>query len=246
MHASANEPSMPADDAYVPSNIDFPVVGIGASAGGLQALLSLFENMPESNGMAFVVVLHLSPKHHSSADAILQRVTRMPVVQVTGPVPIRADHVYVIPPNKQLSMVDGHLSLTELERPRGGHVAIDIFFRTLAETHRARAVAIVLSGTGSDGAVGLARVKEQGGVTLVQSPADAEHEGMPQAAIRTGMVDSCCPSPTCRKSWSSCGTTPAPSSCPPAATAKRCRLTCRPTPTPKSPRMRCTTSSPCC
>jgi len=189
MHASANEPSMPADDAYVPSDIDFPVVGIGASAGGLQALLSLFENMPESNGMAFVVVLHLSPKHHSSADAILQRVTRMPVVQITGPVPIRADHVYVIPPNKQLSMVDGYLSLTELDRPRGGHVAIDIFFRTLAETHRARAVAIILSGTGSDGAVGLARVKEQGGITLVQAPTDAEHEGMPQAAIRTGMVD---------------------------------------------------------
>jgi two-component system CheB/CheR fusion protein len=173
----------------VPSHLDFPVVGIGASAGGLPALQRLFENMPQHSGMAYVVILHLSPKHQSSADHILQRTTRMPVTQVVASVQIEADHVYVIPPNRQLEMVDGFLSLSDLERPRGGHVAIDIFFRTLAEVHRERAVAVVLSGTGSDGAVGLTRIKEQGGVTIVQSPGDAEHDGMPQAAIRTGIID---------------------------------------------------------
>ena len=189
MYESADAPSMPKSPGTVRSNLDFPVVGIGASAGGLPALLSLFENMPVSHGMAFVVILHLSPRHPSAADAILQRATRMPVVQVTSRVTIEPGHVYVIAPNQQMSMMDGLLLVDELERPRGRHVAIDMFFRTLAETHRERAVAIVLSGTGADGAVGLARVKEQGGVTLVQSPEDAEHDGMPAAAILTGAVD---------------------------------------------------------
>jgi two-component system CheB/CheR fusion protein len=180
---------MPADADVVPSTLNFPVVGIGASAGGLQALQTLFENMPSANEMAFVVVLHLSPKHPSSAASILQRATRMPVVQVTSKVQIEAGHVYVIAPSMHMAMVDGMLLVGELERPRGQHVAIDLFFRTLAAVHRERAIAVVLSGTGSDGAVGIARIKEQGGVTLVQSPGDAEHDGMPAAAIRTGAVD---------------------------------------------------------
>jgi two-component system CheB/CheR fusion protein len=195
MHDTANLPdtgtpndSLASDSAPVRSSIDFPVVGIGASAGGLPALLHFFENMPQHAGMAFVVILHLSPKHKSSADHVLQRATRMPVVQVTGGAYRMRPRVRD-PPNRHLTMVDGLLSLTELERPRGTHVAIDIFFRTLAEAHRERAVAIVLSGTGSDGAVGLTRIKEQGGVTIAQLPADAEHEGMPEAAIRTGVVD---------------------------------------------------------
>jgi two-component system CheB/CheR fusion protein len=182
-------PSISTEPGIVPSTLTFPVVGIGASAGGLPALLRLFENMPSDNEMAFVVILHLSPKHPSSAAAILQRATRMPVVQVTSKVQIEPGHVYVIAPNVHLAMVDGLLIVGELERPRGQHVAIDLFFRTLAEVHRERAIAIVLSGTGADGAVGLARIKEQGGVTLVQSPGDAEHDGMPLAAIRTGAVD---------------------------------------------------------
>ena len=190
MHDSAAEPSTPPTErGIVQSTVDFPVVGIGASADGLSALLRFFENMPSNNDMAFVVILHLSPKHQSSADHVLQRATRMKVIQVTTPVPLERNHVYVIAPNQQLSMVDGFLSVTEQRRPRGGHVAIDIFFRTLAEVHSERAVAIVLSGTGSDGAVGLTRIKAQGGVTLAQSPPDAEHDGMPQAAIHTGIVD---------------------------------------------------------
>ncbi len=139
--------------------------------------------------MAFVVILHLSSDHESSVDAILRNVTRLPVLQVTESTAIEVEHVYVISPTLQLEMDDGHLLVRPLERPRGRHVSIDLFFRTLAHVHRERAFAVVLSGTGSDGAVGLARVKEQGGVTLVQSPEDAEYDGMPRAAIATGLVD---------------------------------------------------------
>lgn len=185
-----NDSGLPANQPQLMrSHLDFPVVGIGASAGGLQALLRFFEQMPGSNGMAFVVILHLSPKHQSSADTVLARATSMPVVQVSSEVPIQADHVYVIAPNMQLSMSDGMLRVAAAERPRGQHVAIDVFFRTLADVHRERAIAVVLSGTGADGSVGVERIKEQGGITLVQEPADAEYEGMPLAAIGTGVVD---------------------------------------------------------
>jgi two-component system CheB/CheR fusion protein len=172
-----------------PSMIDFPVVGIGASAGGLQALLRLFEQMPATSGMAFVVVLHLSPKHESNAAAILQNATRMAVTQVTETVAIEPNHVYVIPPSKHLVMSDGHLRLSEQGRSRGRHVSIDLFFRTLAEAHRHRAFCVILSGTGADGTVGLKRVKEEGGITIAQSPEDAEHDAMPRNAIATGIVD---------------------------------------------------------
>ena len=190
MIESPTSPSTPPTNPdIIPSKIVFPVVGIGASAGGLQALIRFFESMPAKNGMAYVIVLHLSPKHDSAAADVLQRATRMPVTQVVGPTLIEVENVYVIAPNQQLAMVDGYLSVSELDRPRGSHIAIDVFFRTLAEVHRERAVAVVLSGTGSDGAVGLTRIKEQGGMTVVQAPADAEYDGMPQAAIRTGIVD---------------------------------------------------------
>ena len=181
--------ALPTDPEVVHSTLPFPVIGIGASAGGMSALQHLFEHMPAVGEMAFVVVMHLSPKHPSSAAAILQRATSMPVEQVTSEVHIQPGHVYVIAPNVHMEMVDGLLRVSQLERPRGQHIAIDLFFRTLAEVHRERAIAIVLSGTGSDGAVGITRIKEQGGVTLVQAPGDAEHDGMPAAAIRTGAVD---------------------------------------------------------
>jgi two-component system CheB/CheR fusion protein len=189
MHDTTNTTSMPAEPGTVRGALHYPIVGIGASAGGLPALQQFFETMHGVQDMAFVVVLHLSPRHPSAAAEILQRATSMPVVEVAERMQIAPGHVYVIAPNQQLSMVDGQLLVDDVERPRGRHVAIDLFFRTLAEAHRERAVAIVLSGTGADGAVGLARVKEQGGVTLAQAPADAEHEGMPAAAILTGSVD---------------------------------------------------------
>jgi len=169
--------------------LDFPVVGLGASAGGMEALQQFFDLMPATSGMAFAIVLHLSPHHESNAAAILQRHTDMPVVQVTAPVRIQADHVYVIPPSKDLVMDDGMLRLAEPARVRGPLVAIDLFFRTLAQANEVRAVCAVLSGTGSDGALGLKRVKELGGFTVAQSPDDAAFGEMPRAAIATGMVD---------------------------------------------------------
>jgi two-component system CheB/CheR fusion protein len=145
--------------------------------------------MPADTGMAFVIVLHLSPDHHSVADRIIQHATTMPVLQVTDTCPIAPDHVYVISPANQLSMSDGCLTVIPASRPVGSHVAIDLFFRDLADVHKEYAFCVVLSGTGSDGAVGLSRIKEQGGVTMAQAPSDAEFDGMPSAAIATGMVD---------------------------------------------------------
>ena len=180
----------PADLALPgPSGLDFPVVGIGASAGGLAAIKTLLEGLPASPDMAFVVVMHLSPTHESNAAAILQLSTRMPVAQVTGRIKIERDHVYVIPPTHDLSMVDGSLVLADAERPRGRHIVVDLFFRTLAEAHRERAIGVVLSGTGADGSAGIGRLKEHGGIVVAQLPADAEYDGMPANAIATGKVD---------------------------------------------------------
>ncbi|MGE7136619.1 CheR family methyltransferase [Luteibacter sp. NPDC031894] len=171
------------------SHLDFPVVGIGTSAGGLAALGRFFSGMPAEPGMAFVVVMHLSPRHDSVADRILQRSTGMRVVQVVEPTPLRKNEVYVISPRKGLSMTDGYLRLVDLKKSHGQHVAIDYFFRTLAEVHRERALAVVLTGTGADGSVGIARIRERGGITFAQHPDDAEYDQMPRAAIATGAVD---------------------------------------------------------
>ncbi len=180
-------------DSVLPASasqaLNFPVVGLGGSAGGLEALIRLFGQMPAKPGMAFVVILHLSPSHESNAAAIVQRVTDMPCVQVSEATRIAVDTIYFIPPGFDLLMDDGHLRPTPREQLRGVHLAIDLFFRTLALVHRERAVCVVLSGTGSDGAVGLTRIKEQGGVTIAQTPEDAGYDGMPRAAIATGMVD---------------------------------------------------------
>jgi two-component system CheB/CheR fusion protein len=165
------------------------VVGIGASSGGIQALLRFFENMPRDVGMAFVIVLHLSPKYESRVDEILQRTTKMRVMQVTAPTIIEKNCVYLIPPANNLSMIDGSLHVTHAQRPHGRPEAIDLFFRSLAEAHGMRAISIVLSGTGSDGAVGISRIKECAGVTIAQSPEDAEYDEMPRSALATGMVD---------------------------------------------------------
>ncbi|MEN5159402.1 CheR family methyltransferase [Achromobacter spanius] len=187
----SDSPSVPNNNpGVVRSDLSFPVVGLGASAGGIDALKTFFSHMPAKPGMAFVVVVHLSADHESVLDRILQSSTVIPVAQVTGPVPIQRDHIYVIPPGATLAMNDGYLRVTAgTARPEGRHIAIDTFFRTLADVHTTRAVGIVLSGGGSDGSVGLARIKEQGGVTFAQSPQDAEHDTMPRSAIATGAVD---------------------------------------------------------
>lgn len=181
--------SMPRNEQRKPAGPDFVVVGIGASAGGVEALLRLFETAPASPGVAFVVVLHLSPDHASHAHEVIQNVTALRVRQVSTPVPLEKDNVYVIPPGKFLSMVDGHLCLSDPEPPRLPPTSIDVFFRSLADAHGARAVAIVLSGSGADGSVGIARVREQGGITVAQRPEEAQYGEMPRNAIATGHVD---------------------------------------------------------
>lgn len=175
--------------ALTPSALDFPVVGIGASAGGIPALQAFFQAMPADPGMAFVVVLHLSPKHASSLAQVLQQCTSMTVTTLQAPTPIERNHVYVIAPNKLLAMNDSYLSVSDLDQAHGRQVTIDLFFRTLAVVHRERAFAIVLSGNGSDGAVGITRIKEEAGVTFAQTPQEAEFDGMPRAAIATGTID---------------------------------------------------------
>ena len=166
-----------------------PMVGIGGSAGGIAAMQMFFQKMPAESGMVFVVVLHLSPEHESTLAELLQNSTRMRVVQATDGQKVEANRVYVIPPGKLIASMDGHLGLTDLSGPRRGHVAVDLFFRSLAETHGPRAAAIVLSGADGDGAIGIKRIKECGGLTIAQDPDEAEHRGMPCSAIETGMVD---------------------------------------------------------
>ncbi|MDQ3041475.1 MAG: ATP-binding protein, partial [Acidobacteriota bacterium] len=168
---------------------DFLTVGIGASAGGIKPLKEFFAAMPADSGMAFVVILHLSPEHESQLPAILQTNTKMPVVQVRETVKIEPNHVYVIPPTKYLAMVDGEIRLIEPETIRGKRVPIDLFFRTLADAHGKNSVCVVLSGTGADGASGLKRVKEAGGLCIVQDPSEAEYDGMPRSAVATNLVD---------------------------------------------------------
>jgi two-component system, chemotaxis family, CheB/CheR fusion protein len=170
-------------------DVTFPVVGIGASAGGIEALLRFFEHMSPDAGIAFVLVLHLSPTHDSKADEVLQRVTAMPVLQVVARTRILPNHVYLISPAHDLTIDGEFLVASQDDRPRGRPVAIDLFFRSLAESHGSRAISIILSGTGSDGALGIARIKEQAGITIVQDPEDAEYSEMPASAIATGSVN---------------------------------------------------------
>jgi two-component system, chemotaxis family, CheB/CheR fusion protein len=164
------------------------LVGIGASAGGVRALGDFFRALPDRPGMAFVVVMHLSPEHESQLAEMLQRDSRMPVRQVQGRTRLEVDHVYVIPPNRSLELADGHLELSEFSEARGRRSPIDTFFRTLAAAHP-DGIGILLSGSGTDGVVGLKAIKECGGIILAQSPEEAEYETMPGSAIATGLVD---------------------------------------------------------
>lgn len=165
------------------------VVGIGASAGGIAPLQQFFAEMKPDSGLAFVVVMHLSPDFESQLAEVLQQKTRMRVVQVTEAVKVKPDHVYVIPPNHQLTFEDSTLRLMPPQQAQGRRVTIDLFFRTLAYAYGQRSVSIILSGTDSDGVIGLKHVRAQGGVTIAQEPEEAEFDSMPLNAINTGMVD---------------------------------------------------------
>src|SRR3954467_3436759 len=165
------------------------VVGLGASAGGISPLQQFFTDMKADTGLAFVVVMHLSPEFESQLASVIQQKTPMPVTQVTEAVRVRPNHVYVIPPNHQLTFEDSTLHLVPPQQPPGRRVTIDLFFRTLAHAYGQRAVCVILSGTDSDGVIGLKHIRAQGGLTIVQDPNEADHDSMPMTAISTGMVD---------------------------------------------------------
>jgi two-component system, chemotaxis family, CheB/CheR fusion protein len=171
------------------SSLDFPIVGIGASAGGLEALEQFFTNMPSGNGMAFVVIQHLDPNHKGILPELLQRTTEMNVIQVTDHLQLKPNHVYVIPPNKSMSVLNGYLHLFEPTETRGLRLPIDIFFRSMADDMREKSIGIVLSGMGSDGSLGLKAIKEKNGIVLVQDPLTAKFNGMPNSAIAAVSVD---------------------------------------------------------
>jgi two-component system, chemotaxis family, CheB/CheR fusion protein len=165
------------------------VVGIGASSGGLPALQALLGSVPPNPDFACVIVVHLSPEHESRLPGLLQAHTGMPVQQVTSTVPLERNRVYVIPPNANLDTIDTHLRLTQPEERRRERAPIDHFLSTLAATHGGTAIGVVLTGAGTDGSIGLRRIKECGGLTIAQDPHEAEFESMPRSAIATGMVD---------------------------------------------------------
>jgi two-component system, chemotaxis family, CheB/CheR fusion protein len=177
----------------------FPIVGIGASAGGLAAFEAFFSGMPEMQkktgtpdtglGMAFVLVQHLSPDHKSILTQLVQRYTSMKAVEVTDGVVVRPNHVYIIPPAHDMAFLNGTLQLLEPPEQRSQRLTIDFFFRSLAEDLHERAIGIVLSGTGSDGSMGVRAIKGEGGMVMAQTPDSTEFDGMPRSAIATGLVD---------------------------------------------------------
>jgi two-component system CheB/CheR fusion protein len=169
----------------------FPVVGIGASAGGLAAFEAFFSGMPADvdPDMAFVLVQHLDPDHKSILTDLIRRYTRMEVFEVEDGMAVQPNCAYIIPPGRDMAFLNGALQLLEPSAPRGQRLPIDFFFRTLAEDQHERAICIVFSGTGSDGTQGVRAIKGEGGMVMVQNPASTEYDGMPRSALATGLVD---------------------------------------------------------
>ena len=175
-----------AQESQEAPSAGFSIVGIGASAGGLEAFEQFFRNIPSDSGMAFVLVSHLDPDHASMLTEILQRSTTMPVIEALDQVKVLPNCVYAIPPNRDMSIFHGELHLSAPDMPRGQRMVIDAFLRSLAEDQGEKAIGIVLSGTGTDGTLGLRAIQGAGGISLVQEPATAKYDGMPISAIQAG------------------------------------------------------------
>src|SRR3984893_2765924 len=167
----------------------FPIVGFGASAGGLEAFTQLLQALGSETEMAYVLVQHLDPSHESALTELLAKATEMPVRQVTDATPVEPNHVHVIPPNVDMTISQGILRLTPRMEKQGHHMPIDRFLRSLAEDQRSNAIGVILSGTASDGTLGLAAIKAEGGITFAQDKKSAKFDGMPQSAIAAGCVD---------------------------------------------------------
>ena len=170
-------------------NDDFPIVGIGASAGGLETLEQFFAKMPQNTGMAFIIIQHLDPNHIGMMPELLQRMTTMKVIQVTDSLKIKPNCVYIIPPNKSMSILNGSLHLFASIETHGIRLPIDIFFRSLADDRQEKSIGIILSGMGSDGSLGLKAIKEKNGIVIVQEPSTAKFDGMPRSATETVIAD---------------------------------------------------------
>ena len=191
-----NVSSAPPSDDLLPSGGEveqaglnlFPIVGVGASAGGLQAFSRMLRALPADPGMAFIYIQHLDPQQTSYLTQLLARESKMEV-EVATDTEVQPNKVYVIPPKVALTIQNGNLRLQLRPLADRPHLAVDVFFRSLADDQRSRAIGIVLSGTGSDGALGIQAIKAEGGITFAQAPESAEYDGMPQAAIASGAVD---------------------------------------------------------
>ncbi|HET6440195.1 MAG TPA: chemotaxis protein CheB [Anaeromyxobacter sp.] len=179
----------PGDAQPQPAAEVFPIVGIGSSAGGLEALEQFLRNVPERSGIAFVVVQHLDPGDRGAFVDLLNRSSPLPVEQAADQTVVKPDHVYVIPPAKDMSVLHGILHLMPQGSPRGLNLPVDFFFRSLAEDRQERAIAVVLSGMGTDGTLGLRAIKEKGGATFVQALTSAKFDGMPRSALDAGLAD---------------------------------------------------------
>lgn len=181
-------PAAPRRSAHGDAPV-FPIVGIGASAGGIEALDQFFKAVPAETGMAFVVIQHLDPTHKDILVELLQRSTQLPVLQAGDGQTVEAGHVYVIPPNSDLSILNGKLHLLAPAAPRGLRLPIDFFLRSLAADRQERAIGVILSGMGSDGTLGLRAIKENAGAAFVQDTSSAKFDGMPRSAISAGLAD---------------------------------------------------------
>ncbi|HMC15463.1 MAG TPA: CheR family methyltransferase, partial [Albitalea sp.] len=179
----------PVEEEALARGLPFPTVALGASAGGVEALLRFFHATPAGGGCAYIVLIHLDPERDSMLSELLGRATKMPVVQAVDAMPIQAEHVYIVPPGQYLEVHDGKLVLKQIMRRPPRPKVVDHFMISLAQDQRERAIAVVLTGTDGDGALGVKAIKSEGGMTLAQLPETAAHSGMPQSAIDTGMID---------------------------------------------------------
>jgi len=186
---NTKSPTPPTRQPSGPTASALRIIGIGASAGGLEAFEQFFRNMPADSGMAFVLISHLSPDHVSLLAEILQRATNMPVIEAQDQMQVSANSVYTIPPNRNMTIFHGKLQLSIPFESHAPHLPIDEFLRSLAEDQGDNAIGIILSGTGTDGTLGLRDIVGAGGVSLVQEPATAKYDGMPSSAIQAGYAN---------------------------------------------------------
>ncbi|MBC7904488.1 MAG: PAS domain-containing protein [Gemmatimonadaceae bacterium] len=182
-------PKANKDKIKILSDNLFPVVGVGASAGGLDAFQKLLHAIPEDSGMAYILVQHLDPSHESILVSLLQKVTRIPVEEVIDNIKVEPDHIYIIPTNKLLTATDGVLQLSARPPKNYKNMPIDLFFTSLSDVHQAHAIGVVLSGNGSDGTLGLQAIKDKGGLTIVQDLDSAANDSMPRSVIDAGLAD---------------------------------------------------------